>query len=1615
MARKKPAAAATSVLLAAALLLTLLTGAVQPTLAAYSTSTVTLMQGGARNHSQLVALGHSGSFAQTVVDNQTNARLAFTAKYNLTEGYRAKPIYIADHYVLLDDGTVCSDDNARGQAIDPNYRPYPLRVLAGQGTFFNDVKTIDGINYLGNVIDIGVAEPSIGGQQSVIALTSTGHVYTWGATNWGQAGTGVVDASTYYTLPQCVLAGEAGDPNIQSSPNDSQTYNGVKYLSNVKQIHLSSATYVYDGALTRSGAVYTWGSNYLNPLGNGNGTDSYNAATPVRVLAGDSVPYGDPGHYQTVNGINYMYGVDSISIGDEALAMITTNRKLYVTGTNQRYKVPYRVTVSSNVHGEEWGGRRYPAGVKAAVVEAGRIWILINGRLYRPQVSQAPRDGLPWVIAPSYEASLEGDSDTPNNATSPINNIAYIFGQHNSVYVVDNDGKLFTSGTNSDGRQYTGTTAALDGFVRMPAGDAVNHPGHYYLGANDGKPYFKFTQIPTSARNFSQYAFIGYVNGNTVYSRYNYAEWPEGQSAPVTYLMDDTINQVLPLVGMEIYKVKDPSVNGLADASNGNRLKEIAFTANRNLTPDGKATLNAEIKENGNYRAYYSLGGNLQWYIDIRVNDILENAITITPEDNAIETGYDTVHKQAYINLRSDFTATNVPSIAAGRSTSAMVAGDGSVWTWGDEKYGDLGHGVLSGSTATPARVLAGEAALDDSGNYVMYGTTKDLGNIKKIICGDDHMLAIANDGRVYTWGRNDRGQLGNGNTTDQAAPVRVQAGEAFGGLGTEEYYETNPGSLVGSYLCNVKDAGAGSVNSGFICADADATGRLYTCGDNSAGQLGIGETSTTPVSQIKRVKAGQMGIKSPHASSISMENSDTYESIGGTTFPKNITQVDFGNRHMLVLTESSHVYSAGSNSVGQLGAINRAYHPTVATTYAVDVGGSTGDLHYVVSGEAGRTYFSVGKLDLSGLSDIQYRTTRISEVTSIAAHGDSSYAIGRSGCVLGWGGNESSQLGDYTRNNAPAPVFLQFGASVTGTGGGVDYIDMTDAVRPGRIIRILLNTKELCPGGSFLVLRRIDGSVFGVGDNSRGQLGTNTVSWMDEPVYTLQGDFQGSSGTLVIMTGLLASGQDHMLAYANHDIVHRTMLSWGYNDKGQLGYVGSSSSTPSARVNTPVTNIVFQQTTAKYVLTSFVRNFNENPGNGENKLDAYLPTTIDSRRWGNYAAGLATPENPDGWLNHTLNIYENGYYVAKYYIGDNDRVTDSDMSFWTGVVATSRDDLERYNTLCLIKGEGGRMDKRSYNKMMNSRVDLTLPGEELSKLYLIKQLDFIDMARATNAQGEPIKSTLAVDYFVRPVQNNTQTDSLTLPHVGPYNTSRGETVTETLYLYGPKPPRQTGQSDEHYQYYVRGDELLKLTPTQTYVNGSLTANTGLQQMYNGGDNLHRVLRQVLVPQGGTYTAIIERDGKLVDIDTFLMPTVTLHIRQVVVNRTSSIVPLPQNGYMVLDKKNDAGSVAAKLGISCSSGDSETTAYTDYTFGITSVAEDFFTVRPIVPQNYRVCGNIVSYTNGSTNFAAAANGPIEVDYTQNNEAWVTVYIEPTTNEPGNFEWDTRVNNFGVVN
>jgi hypothetical protein len=110
-----------------------------------------------------------------------------------------------------------------------------------------------------------------------------------------------------------------------------------------------------------------------------------------------------------------------------------------------------------------------------------------------------------------------------------------------------------------------------------------------------------------------------------------------------------------------------------------------------------------------------------------------------------------------------------VKDLAAGACHNLVILQDGSLYSWGDNRSGQLGNGMLDNTTA-PVKVLAGAQG---GGLY--------LRNISLVAAGGAQTVALTETSPVFSAGCNANGQLGNGTTVGAVAQIKVLAGSQAG------------------------------------------------------------------------------------------------------------------------------------------------------------------------------------------------------------------------------------------------------------------------------------------------------------------------------------------------------------------------------------------------------------------------------------------------------------------------------------------------------------------------------------------------------------------------------------------------------------------------------------------------------------------------------------------------------------------------------------------------------------------------------------------------------------------------------------------------------------------
>lgn len=569
--------------------------------------------------------------------------------------------------------------------------------------------------------------------------------------------------------------------------------------------------------------------------------------------------------------------------------------------------------------------------------------------------------------------------------------------------------------------------------------------------------------------------------------------------------------------------------------------------------------------------------------------------------------------------------------IRGGRSHVIALRADGTLWTWGGNRFGSAG--------------------LNISDNYSLRSSPVQIGTSSWISVGAGgySSAAIRADYTLWTWGRNNQGQLGLGDLGTQSSPVQV---------GTSAWTQV----IINSTASAIRQDGRlfswgnnqdgtlgllGTVRSWSMLATAqtassmagiDSTGKLYTWGFNNYGMLGL--------------------------------NVNTNASFPTQVGTSNWTTVSVGQSHMVAIRQDSTLWSWGGGGFGQLGLGNQASNSSpaqvgtslwtaVATgsrhTAAIRSGGTLFAWGYNASGQVGN-----GNLTLQA-SPNQLGTSSWTVIAAALTH---TVAIRSGGTLFAFGGNNYGQLG-----------------------GNLSQLQSWTALSNGR---------------SHTMAIRSDGTLWTWGYNSYGQLGLGNLTSARSAIQVGTSSWTavaaGTSHTIAIrsdgrlfgwgantssLTGVLSEAPRSWTALATAPTASHfaaidsggRLWTWGPNGSGQLGL----DNTTNASVPTQVGSSSWTAVTCGQIMTHAIRQggtlFAWGGGSGgvlgdNTTVSKSSPVQIGSSSWTAVTAGSA----------HVLALRSGGtlftWGIGQYGpLGNNDNTNQSSpvqigSSSWTAVAA---------------------------------------------------------------------------------------------------------------------------------------------------------------------------------------------------------------------------------------------------------------------------------------------------------------------------------------------------------
>ena len=945
----------------------------------------------------------------------------------------------------------------------------------------------------------------------------------------------------------------------------------------------------HSAALKADGTVWTWGNNSDGQLGIG---DNVSKTYPIKVMEIENAIDVSVGYYDTVvvkkDGTVWSWGYNGYGqLGDGTSSSRTSPVQVIRQDGAPLTKI---VKVSAGTYRT------------VALDEDGNVWVWG----YRCGSSAVKFANLKNIIdiSPNYAVNQSGEVfkvDT-QQIKLQLANIIRVSESSNHALFLTKAGKGYSIGANNKGQLGDGTTTAKSDPVMIQ-----NSTGVQTL--TDIKELKAGTEFSMAImKNGDTYTWGSNENYKLATDQENYRVYPKknnqtnkaifGDAGPNSGAIIDEQGYVYTWglgtygnLGNKLYV--NSSVPVLVGAQEAG-LNEYDIVLHKGETYQivvTNKTFNVlkEVQEKGEMN--YSIG----------------NSQIATISNSGLVTGAKEGKTTAIVNkVGSDsISIANVTVLPDGvdiepmaktcMSHTVVLKANGTVWSYGVNSSYELGNGTTT-SSDRPVQVKFPEGtiikqiavgnthnlALDTDGNVWGWGVNSNnslgrtaskpvnlgISNVKKIAANNDQSMILTTDGYVYVWGLNENGELGTGTYNTVKTPTLL------------------------NYVSDILDISLGKNHSILLTTN----GKVLTSGLNVYGQTGKEEGKSNTFTQIEvPVTIGKISAGDNHSVLLSTTG-DVYTfgyneqgqlglgtkqnvKIPTKTSVSNIMDISAGKNQTIVLGANRMLYSTGSNSNGQLGLGIKDDKLLFTEITKVDD---------MMSISCGNTYNVAIKYDgdVYGWGDYYHGTTVVKTKTNsrvpVKVGNDSTY-IEEPEISVNVDGTKQIQItpkysfnvfkddeeeSDFkfeSINNEIATVDEK--GVVTGVKTGTTWVKVTENSTGKQdivIVRVIEKDATYVPqiagGDGYAAVLKGDGSIWGFGYNSDGQLGNDKLIPINIPSQT----------NILATYKQVDAGKKFTLALR----ADGTVWAWGDNTYGVLGQGNRVSARKPVQVQS-LTNIV--------------------------------------------------------------------------------------------------------------------------------------------------------------------------------------------------------------------------------------------------------------------------------------------------------------------------------------------------------------------------------------------------------------------------------------------------------
>jgi uncharacterized repeat protein (TIGR02543 family) len=382
-------------------------------------------------------------------------------------------------------------------------------------------------------------------------------------------------------------------------------------------------------------------------------------------------------------------------------------------------------------------------------------------------------------------------------------------------------------------------------------------------------------------------------------------------------------------------------------------------------------------------------------------------------------------------------------NVQVGFQYSALLLDDGTLKMWGYNEVGQLGNGTFVDSLLP----------INITNNFNLGLSEK----IKEISLGFSHSSALTTLGRVFMWGYNNAGQLGNATLNNQALPIDITS-----------RFSLNLGEKVEHVRLG-----------GYHSLALTSSGRVFSWGQNDLGQLGDG---TTINRNTPRIITSQFLLPTTEI----------------------VTKIYANSWNSSAITSLNRVFTWGNNGNYQIGNGNEtSQSKPVDITSRFELASGVSIVRMMLGSWNASALTSNGGLYMWGgnyhyqlgdgtntsqnkpiLVTAKFGLSTNESITQTALVGSVSAVLTSNGRLFVWGDNSHGLLGDGTTTSRTSPALLN---------------SQFPLLTNEKIISI--NISWGGENGYTFMVYTSNNRLFTWGNNDSGQLGDGTTLTRTQPV----------------------------------------------------------------------------------------------------------------------------------------------------------------------------------------------------------------------------------------------------------------------------------------------------------------------------------------------------------------------------------------------------------------------------------------------------------------------------------------------------------------------------------